>query len=216
MSDNNLCLQTVSGVTPETTHGTRVLPYYSCVAILLGFKLFPLTRNLVEKNRRRRAHIERVHRGWHGNGHRFIARFQHGCRNAIALAAEDDAAIAGEIRLRKRFAIGVRMRRNATDTAGAKVLQAFNERLGRGVRLGGEQVPLAEFRQFDDRQLQNCAHGIAHGAAQERAAGSFANDQRLDAEGDAVAHQRAQVFRRAKRAGESSRRQAGLDTWKSR
>ena len=39
-SDNNLCLQTVSGVTPETTRETRVLPYYSCIARLLCFKPF--------------------------------------------------------------------------------------------------------------------------------------------------------------------------------
>ena len=60
-------------------------------------------------------------------------------------------------------------------------------------------MPLTKFRQFDDRQLQNRAHGVAHGAAQKRAAGSFADDQRLDAEGDAVAHQRAEIFRARQR-----------------
>src|ERR1035437_8190809 len=57
----------------------------------------PLPVDFVEKNRRRRAHIERIHRGRHGNGHRFIASFQDRRGNAVALAAEDDAAIAGEI-----------------------------------------------------------------------------------------------------------------------
>ena len=56
-------------------------------------------------------------------------------------------------------------------------------------------MPLAKFCQLDDRQLQNRAHGIAHGAAQERAAGSFADDQCLNAERDAVAHERAEIFR---------------------
>src|SRR5208282_412510 len=40
ISDNNLCSQVVSGVTPETTRGTRVLPYYCCVVMLLCFKPF--------------------------------------------------------------------------------------------------------------------------------------------------------------------------------
>ena len=88
-------------------------------------------------------------------------------------------------------------------------------------------MPLAEFGQLDDRQLQNRAHRITDGTAQERAAGSFAGNQHVHAEGDAIAHQRAEIFRagqrvhgdeepplpafwtkrrRAKRAGESCRR----------
>ena len=164
-----------------------------------GSGFIPLPVDFVKENRRGGAHIERVHRGRHGDGDRFVARFKHGCGNPFALAAEDDATITSEIRLRKRFAIGVRMRRNATDTAGAKFLQAFSERLGRRVRFGGELVPLAEFGQFNDGQLQNCAHGVAHGAAQKRAAGSFTYDQGLDAERDAVAHERAKIFRARQR-----------------
>ena len=87
------------------------------------------------------------------------------------------------------------MRREATDAADVKFLQTFHQFQIRGVRFGGKLMPLAEFRQFDDGQLEDCAHGVAHGAAQEWAAGSFADDQRLNAKGDAVAHERAEIFR---------------------
>ena len=49
----------------------------------------------------------------------------------------------------------MRMRREATDTTGAKLSQTFHELQIRGVWFGGELVPLAEFRQFDDGQLEN-------------------------------------------------------------
>ena len=46
-----------------------------------------------------------------------------------------------------------------------------------------------------NRQLKNRAHGIADGAAQERAAGSFADNQRLHTERNAIADERAEIFR---------------------
>ena len=107
----------------------------------------------------------------------------------------------------------------------------------RDVRFGGELVPLAELGQFNDGQLENRAHGIADGPAQKRAAGSFADNQRLNAERDAIADQRAEIFRvrecvhghqqqrllvlrqnvhPAKQAAEFSRRPARLETSRSR
>ena len=166
---------------------------------LLRYDLPPLPVDFVEENRRGGADVQRIHRGRHGNGHRFIAGFQNGRGNAVAFAAEDDAAIAGKIRLRQKFLFVCGCAAMQRTPRARKFLQAFNERLGRGVRFGGELMPLAEFRQFDDRQLQNRAHGIADGAAQKRAAGSFADNQRLDAERDAVAHQRAEIFRARQR-----------------
>ena len=91
---------------------------------------FALARGFVEENRRGGADVQRIHGGRHGNGHRFVTRFKDRCGNAVAFAPEDDAAIAGEIRLRKRFAIGVRMRRDAMNAAGAKTLQRLRQSLG--------------------------------------------------------------------------------------
>ena len=43
--------------------------------------------------------------------------------------------------------------------------------------------------------MKNGAHGIADGAAQIRAAGSFADNERLDAERDTIAHECAEILR---------------------
>ena len=94
---------------------------------------FSLSADFVEENRGGGADVQRINRGRHGNGHRFVTRFKDGCGNSTAFTAEDDAAIAGEICLRKRFAIGVRMRRDAADAAGAKHPQTFHEFQIRGV-----------------------------------------------------------------------------------
>ena len=67
---------------------------FDCVFAL---EFLSLTVDFVKENRRGGADVERIHRGRHGNGHRSIAGFQDGGGNAFALAAEDDAAIAGKI-----------------------------------------------------------------------------------------------------------------------
>ena len=121
-------------------------------------------------------------------------RFQNRRRNAVAFAAENEAAIAGEIRLRQ-FIFRARMRGDAADAASAQLLQTFHQRQFHGVRLFGELMPLAELGQFDDRQLKNRAHRIPNSAAQIRTAACLADNQRLDAERDAIAHERADVFR---------------------
>ena len=67
----------------------------------LALELFALSRDLVKKHRGRGANVQRIH-GWrHGNGHCFVARLQNHRRDAIAFAAEDEAAIAGKICLRQ-------------------------------------------------------------------------------------------------------------------
>ena len=93
-----------------------------------------LTIDLVKKNRRRRTDVERIHRRRHRNRHRFVARLQNRRGNPVAFAAENEAAIAGKIRLRQ-FIFRARMRGDAADAAPAQLLQTFHQRQFHGVRL---------------------------------------------------------------------------------
>ena len=92
--------------------------------------MFPLPRGFVKKHRGGGADVQRIHRRRHGNRHRFVARFQNRRRNAVAFAAEDEAAIAGEIRLRQKSFVRVRMRGDAADAASAQFLQTFQQASG--------------------------------------------------------------------------------------
>ena len=62
-------------------------------------RLVPLPIHFVKKNCRGGADVERVNMRGHGDRHRFIAGGEHGGGNAIAFAAQNEAAVAGEIRL---------------------------------------------------------------------------------------------------------------------
>ena len=72
-------------------------------------------------------------------------------------------------------------------------------RCGISLLFFGERREQVGVRFYAVERLQNRAHGITIGAAQKRAAGSFADNQRLDAEGDAIAHERAEIFRACQR-----------------
>jgi hypothetical protein len=136
-----------------------------------------LAVDLVEEDGRGAADVERIYRGRHRNGHGVVAGFKYRGGNALALAAENEAAIAGEIGLRQRFAVRMGMGRDAADAMVTEGLQG-RWQMGR----------------FDDRQLKNGAHRIADGPAQVRAGTSLAHEQTLDPKGGAVSHQGAQVF----------------------
>lgn len=153
-----------------------------------------LAAHFVKKNRCGRSDIERIHFWWHRDGNGFVAGGEDGFGYAVALAAEDDAAIAAEVGLRENFLIGVWVSRNAADAVRAKFFQAVDEGEVGEVRFVGELVAVAEFGELNDGQLQERAHGIADGSAQEGTAGGFADDECLDAEGNAVADERTEVF----------------------
>ena len=70
---------------------------YSNTPIYPALHLLPLTRNFVKENRCGGADVQRIHRWRHGNGDRFVTGLQNRRGNSTAFAAEDDAAIAGEI-----------------------------------------------------------------------------------------------------------------------
>ena len=148
----------------------------------------------VKKNCGGGADVERVNMRRHGDGHGVITGGEDCRGDAVAFAAEDHAAISGEIGLRENPLVRVRMRSDAADAPRAQFVQALHERHGRGMRIELPRRPLAEARQFDHGQLQNRAHGIAHRAAQKRAAGGFTHNQRLRAERHAISRERAEVF----------------------
>jgi len=88
---------------------------------------FPLASGFVEKNGGGGADVERVHCRRHGDGHRFIASFQHSSGDAITFAAENKAAVTGEVRLRQKFPVRVRMRSDAADAAGVQVVEGLRQ-----------------------------------------------------------------------------------------
>ena len=130
----------------------------------------------------------------HGDRDGFVAGGEDGWGNAITFTAENDAGIAAEIGLRQDAFVGVRMGGDAANAARAELLQTLDEGEFGGVGIDAGAAPLANAGEFHDGQLQDGAHGIADGPAQERAAGSFTDDERLHAEGDAIAHECAQIF----------------------
>ena len=121
----------------------------------------------------------------HGDGYGLVAGREHGRGNAVAFAAEDEQQSPAEVRLGQSPAVSMRMGGDATNAALAQVAQGLGQ-------AGG----------FHDWELEDGAHGAAHGAAQEWAAAGFADDERLGVEGGAVADERAEVFG----AGEAVRR----------
>ena len=143
-----------------------------------NLRLSALAVHLVKKHRRRRADVQRIHVVRHRNRHRLVARGQNLPGNPVAFAAENHAAIAGEIRLRQIF----------LSVCGCAARQ-------RTPCARNSRKVCDEVRGFQHRQLEQRAHRVADGAAQEQAAARFAGDQRRHAERHAVAHERADIFR---------------------
>jgi len=136
-----------------------------------------LAIGFVEEHRCGTADVQRVHRRRHGNRSGLVAGRKHGGRDAVAFAPEYDAAVAREIGLREGSVFGVRVRGNTTDAAVAEVVEGLDQ-------AGG----------LDDGHLEDAAHRASHRAAQEWAAAGFADDERLGAEGRAIADQGPEIL----------------------
>ena len=126
-----------------------------------------MAAHFIKKNRCGGSNVQGIHIWRHRNGDRFIARGEHGRRDAIAFAAKDDAAVTREIGLWQDPFIRVWMRRDAANAASTEIFEALNQRQVCRVRFLGELMPQAELGQLNDWQLQQRAHGIADGAAEE-------------------------------------------------
>lgn len=149
--------------------------------------------HFVEKDGGSSGHVQGIDGSLHGDGDGVIAGSQDVRRQPVAFAAENDATIAGEIRLGEDV---IRRARMGCEAPHAPVPQ----------NLQG----LLEAARFDDGQLEDRAHGVPDGASEERAAGSFAYDEGLNAEGDAIANEGSEVFgiRQSIDCGEEPRRRA--------
>lgn len=136
-----------------------------------------LPAGLVEEDGGGGTDIEGINFVGHGDENGFVAGGEDGFGDAIAFAAEDDAAIAGEIGLGEGFPVSVGMRGDAADVVGAEGLEGFNQGLS-----------------LKDGNFEDGAHGIADRAAKPGAGTGFADDEGLNAEGDTIAHEQADVL----------------------
>jgi hypothetical protein len=149
-----------------------------------------LARGFVEEDGGGGADVERIHFLGHRYQDGFIALGQYRRGDAVAFAAEDDAAVAREIGLGERFFVGVGMGGDAADAVGAELAQGLGEcQTGALRRVVAARRPYLKDGNFEDR-----AHGVADGAAEPGAGACFADNEGLGAEGDAVAHEEADVF----------------------
>lgn len=131
-----------------------------------------MARSFVEEDSRSGADIKGIHFVGHGDEDGFVAGGEDRFGDAITFAAEDDAAIAGKIGLGHGFFVSVGMGSDTADAVRAEIAEGFNQRLS-----------------FKDGYLKDSAHGVADGAAKPGTGAGFADDEGLNAEGDAIAHE---------------------------
>jgi len=173
----------------DATHDRMHAGAGSGCAAEWGHRALPATANspsgplslsicLVKEYRGGRGDVQRIDGFCHGDGDGIVAGGQDFRREAKSLAAEDDATVGGKIGLGQSSIRRVRVGGDAFHTSGAQSVE-------RGLEAGG----------LHNRKLEKGAHGIPHRAAEERAAGGFPDDEGLDAKGDAIANQGAQVLR---------------------
>lgn len=136
-----------------------------------------LTAGFVEKDGASAGGIEGVHLDEHGDGDAFVADLEDGFGNAVAFAAEDDAAVAGEVGLHDRFATGFGVGGKDAKSARAQVAQSRGERSA-----------------LEGGQVEDDAHRTADAAAEVGAAGGFADEQGLRTKRAATADEGAEIF----------------------
>lgn len=131
---------------------------------------------LVEEDGGGISDIEGINASLHGNEDLLIAGGADCAADAFAFGSEDDADIGIESGIRKQELIGVGMGGDATDAGIAQ--------MGKGDGQGrAEKV----------RDAEDGAHAGSDGAAEVGVGGSFANDERLDAQGGGVPEDESDV-----------------------
>ncbi len=85
----------------------------------------PLAGGFVEEDGCCCADVKGIHCVGHGDEDGFIAFGENGSGDAMAFAAENNAAVAGEVRLRHGFLVGVRMGGDAANAVGAELAEGL-------------------------------------------------------------------------------------------